>query len=328
MTKLQEFKKEVIQTIENSQDLEQLKKVHQDYLGKKGKILFFLVDLKKSSAEQKREKGRQLNDLKNKLEEEFKKKEETLRKEASLQQRKEKKLDVTRPASLPNSSHLHLLTLVQNQIENIFQSLGFSIVEGPEVEDEYHNFDALNIPADHPARDQWDTLWLKEKGKLLRTHTSPVQVRYMEKHYPPFRIIAPGRCFRHEATDSNHEIQFNQIEGLMVGKEVTIANFKALIEQFSSAFFGPKVKTRMRPSYFPFTEPSFEIDFRLSGKKWTEVLGAGMVHPAVLKEVGYSPEEWQGFAFGMGIDRLAMLKYQVSDIRLFYQSDLRFIEQF
>ena len=325
---LEELKKEAAQAIKKSQNLGQLGKVYQNYLGKKGKILFFLTDLKKSSPLQKKEKGIQLNDFKRWLEEELERKEGKLKKQAYNQRIKREKFDISQPASLPASGHLHLLTNVQNQMEDIFQFLGFSVVEGPEIEDEYHNFDALNIPPDHPARDQWDTFWLKGSRKLLRTHTSPVQIRYMEKHYPPFRIIAPGRCFRHETVDATHEVQFYQLEGLMVGREVSVANFKALLEQFSAAFFGPKIKFRMRPSYFPFTEPSFEVDFRLRGREWTEVLGAGMVHPAVLKTVGYSPEEWQGFAFGMGLDRLTMLKYGVDDNRLFYQSDLRFIEQF
>lgn len=325
---LEELKKEAAQAIKKSQNLEQLRKVYQNYLGKKGKILFFLTDLKKSSVAQKKEKGIQLNDFKRWLKEELENKEGGLKKQAYNQRIKKEKFDISQPASLPASGHLHLLTNVQNQIEDIFQSLGFSVVEGPEIEDEYHNFDALNIPPDHPARDQWDTFWLKGSKKLLRTHTSPVQIRYMEKHYPPFRIIAPGRCFRHETTDATHEAQFYQLEGLMIGREVSVANFKAVIEQFSAAFFGPKIKFRMRPSHFSFTEPSFEIDFRLRGREWIEVLGAGMVHPAVLKTVGYSPEEWQGFAFGMGLDRLAMLKYGVDNNRLFYQSDLRFIEQF
>jgi len=325
---LEELKKEAAQAIKKSQNLGQLRKVYQNYLGKKGKILFFLADLKKSSAAQRKEKGRQLNKFKHWLEEELEEKEGKLKKQAYNQRIQQEKFDVTRPAQQPALGHLHLLTNVQNQMEDIFQSLGFSVVEGPEIEDEYHNFDALNIPPDHPARDQWDTFWLKGGKKLLRTHTSPVQVRYMEKHHPPLRIIVPGRCFRHEATDAAHDVQFNQLEGLMIGKEVSIANFKAVMEQFSTAFFGPKIKARMRPSYFPFTEPSFEIDFCLPGRKWTEVLGAGMIHPAVLKAVGYSPGEWQGFAFGMGLDRLAMLKYRVDDIRLFYHSDLRFIEQF
>jgi len=202
------------------------------------------------------------------------------------------------------------------------------VVDGPEIENEYYNFDALNIPKNHPARDLWDTFWLKDIGLLLRTHTSPMQARYMEKHKPPLRIIVPGRCFRHEATDASHDVQFYQIEGLMVGQDVSMANFKGVIEEFLKRFFGSGVKMRLRPGHFPFTEPSFEVDIKRKDKDWLEIMGAGMVHPNVFKAVGYTPDKWQGFAFGVGLDRLAMLKYQIDDIRLFYSGDLRFLKQF
>ena len=248
------------------------------------------------------------------------------------------KIDVTVPGERHEVGHLHPLTLVKRKIEEIFQGMGFSVIEGPEVENEWYNFDALNIPKDHPARDLWDTFYLKN-GLLLRTHTSPVQIRYMEKHQPPFRIIVPGRIFRHEATDASHEINFYQVEGLMVGKDISAANFKAIIEEFLSRFFGKKVKARLRPSFFPFTEPSFEVDMTClvcnekgcsvcSKRCWIEIMGAGMVHPNVLKAGGINPKNWQGFAFGIGMDRLAMMKYKVDDIRLFYSNDLRFLKQF
>jgi len=212
------------------------------------------------------------------------------------------------------------------EAEDIFGSLGFEIIEGPEVETEYYNFDALNIPAEHPAREMWDTFWLGKKF-LMRTHTSPVQIRYMEKHNPPFRIIAPGRVFRHEATDASHEIQFNQLEGLMVGKDVSLADLKGILEQFLRRLMGNKIEIRFKPSYFPFVEPGVEVDMLWNGR-WLEMLGAGMVHPNVLRAGGLNPNEWQGFAFGVGIDRLAMLKYKIDDIRLFYSGDLRFLRQF
>jgi phenylalanyl-tRNA synthetase alpha chain len=202
------------------------------------------------------------------------------------------------------------------------------------METEWYNFDALNIPQDHPARDMWDTLWLKPENSklLLRTHTSPVQIRYMEKNQPPLRIIAPGRVFRHEATDASHEINFYQLEGLMIDQAVSAANFKAIIEEFFKRFFGKAIEIRMRPSFFPFTEPSFEIDIKWQ-KGWLEMMGAGMVHPNVLKNAGLTPQQnigggWQGFAFGMGLDRLAMMKYKIDDLRLFYSGDLRFLTQF
>lgn len=238
-----------------------------------------------------------------------------------------KTINVTAPGKRPSRGHLHPLTLVQNKAIDIFSSMGFEVAEGPEVETEYYNFDALNIPKNHPARDMWDTFWLKN-SKLLRTHTSPVQIRYMEANQPPFRIIAPGRIFRYEATDATHEAQFYQLEGLMVGKKITFANLKAVMETFFQEFFGEKdIKVRLRPSYFPFVEPGVEVDIKFKGK-WLEIAGAGMVHPKVLENVKIDPREWQGFAFGMGIDRLAMIKYKIDDVRLFYGSDLRFIKQF
>lgn len=250
-------------------------------------------------------------------------------------------VDVTAPGKKPDFGHLHPLTLVRRKTEEIFQLMGFSVVEGPEIETEWYNFDALNIPEDHPARDLWDTLWLKsikrssqnsvrpaKGGKLLlRTHTSPVQIRYMEKNQPPLRIIVPGRVFRHEATDAKHEINFYQLEGLMVDKEVSVANFKAIIEEFFIRFFDKQVQIRMRPSYFPFVEPGFEVDIKRDNA-WLEIMGAGMVHPKVLKNVGLNPRWWQGFAFGIGLDRLAMMKYKINDVRAFYSGDLRFLNQF
>ncbi len=237
------------------------------------------------------------------------------------------KIDVTAPGKKIERGHLHPLTLVQQKAADIFSSMGFEIVDGPETETEYYNFDALNIPANHPAREMHDTFWLKNK-KLMRTHTSPVQVHYMETHQPPFRIIVPGRVFRYEATDATHEIQFYQLEGLMVGKKITLADLKGVMEVFFQRFFGDKdIKFRFRPSYFPFVEPGVEVDMKYRGK-WMEIAGAGMVHPKVLENAKIDSREWQGFAFGMGIDRLATIKYKIDDIRLFYSGDLRFIKQF
>ncbi len=255
-------------------------------------------------------------------------------------------IDITRPGEKIEIGHLHPLDILEKEVRKIFTELNFAVVNGPEIESEYYNFDALNIPPDHPARDMWDTLWLKEtrdkrqetrSGKslshvacrlLLRTHTSPVQIRYMETHKPPFQIIVPGRVFRREATDTSHEINFYQVEGLMVGKDVTLANFKYVIEHFFKKLFGPEIKFRFRPSYFPFTEPSVEVDIKLGTQNWLEVMGAGMVHPHVFEYAHYNPRDWQGFAFGVGLDRLAMIKYKIPDIRLFYSGDLRFIKQF
>lgn len=247
-------------------------------------------------------------------------------------------VDITTPVAVSARGHLHPLTRVLRRVEDIFIGLGFSVVEGSEAESEHYNFDALNIPGDHPARDMWDTFWIEggddgergnrtEKKTLLRTHTSPMQVRYMKRMKPPFQIIVPGRVFRFEATDASHEINFHQVEGLMVGERVSLANFKSVIEQFLNEFFGEKVKTRFRPSYFPFTEPSLEVDVEWKGK-WLELMGAGMVHQNVLKAVGYDPKKVKGFAFGMGLERLAMIQYKIPDIRLFYSGDVRVTDQF
>ena len=227
--------------------------------------------------------------------------------------------------------HYHPLSQVMREMFLIFKDLGFEVALGGEVETEEYNFDKLNIPADHPARDMWDTFWLKPENskKLLRTHTSPMQVRYMEKNKPPFAIVVPGKTFRYEATDATHEAQFHQLEGLMIGKDINLANLKYILEAFFEKFFGEKMEVRFRPSYFPFVEPGLEVDMRKVGSdKWIEIMGAGMVHPKVLLNAGIDPREYQGFAFGMGIDRLAMLKFGIDDVRLFYTGDLRLVNQF
>jgi len=236
--------------------------------------------------------------------------------------------------------HYHPITIAIRDIERIFRGMGFSIASGREVETEYYNFDALTIPKDHPARDLWDTFWLKD-GRLLRTHTSPVQVRHMESHKPPIAIIAPGKTYRYEATDATHEAQFYQVEGLLIDSDVTLANLRAVLAKFLGEFFGTDVSVRLRPSYFPFVEPGVEVDmscFKCSGggeqcsvckgSGWVEIMGAGMVHPKVLSGVGIDPRRFQGFAFGAGIERLVMLKYGVDDIRVFHDGDLRVVNQF
>jgi len=244
---------------------------------------------------------------------------------------------------MENQKHIHPITRVIQDIAKIFSEMGFEIAQGPEIETEYYNFDALNVPKDHPARDLWDTFWLKprEMGKLLRTHTSPVQIRYMENNKPPIAIIAPGKTFRYEATDATHEAQFHQVEGLMIGKDISLANLKDVLETFLQKLFEQDVEIRLRPSFFPFVEPGVEIDMSCfkcqghdetcpvcKGTGWVEIMGAGMVHPNVLNNVGIDSREWQGFAFGVGIDRIAMLKYGIDDIRLFYSGDLRLVNQF
>lgn len=229
---------------------------------------------------------------------------------------------------------LHPLTLITDEVIRIFGAQGFSVALGPELEDEWHNFDALNVPKDHPARDMQDTFWIKDQpGKVLRTHTSPVQIRYMEKHKPPFAIIAPGKVFRNEATDATHEMQFHQVEGLVVGKGITVEHMKGVMLSCFKELFGSQTEIRLRPSFFPFVEPGFEVDVWVAKPgsaegsdegRWLEVCGAGIVHPNVFTAVGYDPEAVTGFAFGMGLDRLANVKFGISDIRLAYQGDLRF----
>ncbi|PIT91355.1 phenylalanine--tRNA ligase subunit alpha [Candidatus Kaiserbacteria bacterium CG10_big_fil_rev_8_21_14_0_10_49_17] len=233
---------------------------------------------------------------------------------------------------------VHPLTSIIREINTIFGEMGFTFAEGPELESEHYNFDTLNIPKDHPARDMWDTLWVsRAQGLLMRTHTSPVQVRYMEKHAPPLRVIVPGKVYRNEATDMTHEAQFYQVEGLMVGEGVTLAHMRGTLKYFFEKFFeGSIVEIRLRPGFFPFVEPGVEVDMRLTGEhapeklrgKWIEIMGAGMVHPKVLEAAGIDATKYQGWAFGTGVERLGMLKYGIDDVRLFHTGDLRFVNQF
>jgi len=325
--------------IKEAEDLKQLDDVFKKYLGKKGEITQILRSLKDLSEKERKKTGKSANRIKQEIEKSIGIKRKKF--QSSIRQSVSKGVDVTVPGKKPSLGSLHPITLVKRRVEEIFQNLGFSVVEGPEIENEWYNFDALNIPADHPARDLWDTLWLKTNKEklLLRTHTSPVQVHYMEKNNPPLKIIIPGKVFRHEATDASHDVQFHQVEGLMVDKKVSVANFKAIIQEFFKEFFKKPIKIRLRPSFFPFTEPSFEVDMsclNCGGKGcsacsqtgWMEIMGAGMVHPHVYKSSGLNPKMWQGFAFGIGLDRLAMMKYKINDIRLFYSGDLRFLKQF
>ena len=338
---LKSLRKQAQKDIGLAKDLKELNEIFKKYLGKKDSLSQVLSSLEKLPKAKRVKIGQEANQLKNFLKIKFDQKAQFLKEKVRKEVEEKEWIDITAPGKRPTLGHLHPLTQVKRKAEEIFQAMGFSIVEGPEVETEWYNFDALNIPKDHPARDLWDTFWLKDNKikLLLRTHTSPVQVRYMEKNNPPLRIIVPGRVFRHEATDASHEINFYHIEGLMVGKDISAANFKAIIEEFFKRFFEKPVLIRLRPGYFPFVEPGFEVDMTClacggkgcsacSKTGWMEMIGAGMVHPAVLKASGLNPKNWQGFAFGMGMDRLAMMKYKIDDIRLFYSGDLRFLEQF
>ncbi|MBI2626540.1 MAG: phenylalanine--tRNA ligase subunit alpha [Candidatus Nealsonbacteria bacterium] len=317
--------------IDSAKDLKDLDLIYKTYLGDESELAQILRSLKDLSKKKKAKIGKEANELKNFLKIKFTEAAAALKEKAEKEKEMKEWFDITVPGKKAVSGHLHPITLVRRKTEEVFQSMGFSVIEGPEMEEEWYNFDALNIPKNHPARDLWDTFYLKN-GLLLRTHTSPVQIRYMEKNQPPLRIIVPGRCFRHEATDFSHEINFYHVEGLMVGEGISVANFKAIIEEFFRKFFGKPMEIRFRPSYFPFVEPGFEIDMKWNNE-WLEMMGAGMVHPNVFKNAGLPPHQingggWQGFAFGIGLERLAMIKYKVEDIRLFYGGDLKFLNQF
>jgi len=310
------------------------------YLGRKSELSLFFDSLKSLPFQLRKTQGKKANQTRQFLLSLYQQKREDLEKN----QPDFEFFDLTRPGEKIKKGHLHPLTLVLREIVHSFEKIGFEVVEGPEIETEYYNFDALRIPENHPARDMWDTFWIKSKvlpaqaGKLLlRTHTSPMQIRYMEKHQPPFRIIVPGKCFRFEATDAHHGFQFNQVEGLIVGENISLANFKFIIREVIEDIFKHQVELRFRPSYFPFVTPGLEVDIKLKQKtrnkkqntnEWLEIMGAGMVHPQLLKNVGYEANRWQGFAFGLGVERIAMIKYGIDDIRLFSSSDIRFLEQF
>ena len=322
--KIEEIRKLAFEETEAAKNPENLEKLRIKYLGRKGELTQILRSLKDLSLDERRQIGPEAQQLKKELEEKIKEKYSKLVHSSSSIVHG---LDITKPGRKISIGHLHPVSKIEEEVRKIFLSMNFSVVEGPEIEDEYHHFDALNIPKDHPARDAWNTFWIKNSKVLLRAHTSPMQIRYMEAHQPPFQIIVPGRVFRYEATDTTHETNFTQLEGLMVNKDISLANFKFIIEEFLKKLFGPKIEFELRPSYYPFTEPSVDVCVKWRGK-WLEMAGAGMTHPKVFEAVGYNPYEWRGFAFGFCLERLAMIKYNIPDIRLFYSGDLRFIQQF
>ena len=315
---------------------EQLEAFRIKYLGSKGLLKDFFAEFKNVPNEQKKEFGQVINELKTSAEEKVK----TI--QDALENKEEAKGiygDTTRPGEAMNIGSRHPISIVKNQMIDIFSTIGFNVSEGPEIEDDWHNFTALNLPEYHPARDMQDTFFIQTNPDvLLRTHTSSVRVRYMENNKPPIRTISPGRVFRNEAVSSRSHCIFHQVEGLYIDKDVSFADLKQTLLYFTKEMFG-KSKIRLRPSYFPFTEPSAEIDiywglktetdYRITkGTGWLEILGCGMVDPNVLKNCGINPDEHTGFAFGMGVERIAMLLYQIGDIRMFYENDVRFLEQF
>ncbi len=307
-------------------------------LGRKGELAQISKEFSKLPPEERARLGKLLNDVKQTLEENWSVRNGEMESSALNARLEAEWVDLTAPAPGVRPGSLHPVTQVQRELEELFVSLGFTVLDGPEVETEYYNFDALNIPADHPARDMQDTFWLKD-GRLLRTHTSPVQVRGLEKLGPPLKMIAPGRVFRNEEVDPSHEHTFYQLEGMIVDRDVSIAHMLYFMTTLLSAIFRRDVTVRLRPGFFPFVEPGFELDIhclicggagcpvcKQSG--WVELMPCGLVHPAVLRFGGADPEEWNGFAFGLGLTRLAMMRYGIDDIRLFTSGDLRFLRQF
>ncbi|MEP7207772.1 MAG: phenylalanine--tRNA ligase subunit alpha [Casimicrobiaceae bacterium] len=296
------------------------------YLGKAGALTELLKGLGKLPADSRRDAGSRINEAKAALEMALQARRAALGERALEAQLAAEAIDVSLPGRGQGSGGLHPLTLTLERIETLFHSLGFTVADGPEIEDDFHNFTALNTPENHPARSMHDTFYV-EGGKVLRTHTSPIQVRFMETHAPPFKIIAPGRVYRVDS-DATHSPMFHQVEGLWIDTDVTFADLKGVFTEFLRHFFEREdLKVRFRPSFFPFTEPSAEVDMSF-GEGWLEIAGAGQVHPNVLRAVGIDPERYQGFAFGIGPDRLTMLRYGVNDLRLFYENDLRFLRQF
>ncbi len=328
LSRTEEVKKKSREELEEAESLQECEEVRVKYLGRSGEVQDLFEQLGELADEDKAEAGKAINQLKSSLEEEIeskKEKFEQLKKEKQLQ---EESLDVTLPGRRRGVGKRHVLTQVSNELTGIFQRMGFSLALGPEIESDYYNFEALNIPELHPARDEWDSLYVDD-NHLLRTHTSPVQIREMEKQDPPVKIICPGKCYRRDTPDATHYPVFHQVELLWVDDELTFANLKYIIRTFVEEFFGTEFSMRFRADYFPFTEPSAEVDIRPpDGDDWMEIMGSGMVDPSVLKAVDYDPERYQGFALGLGVDRMAMLKYGIDDIRHFYRNDLRFLEQF
>ena len=320
-------------------DRRSLDELRTRYLSRKSGLLTVeLQSLRSLPKEERSEFGKFGNELKQKIEASITELETSIASQTREKQIEEETLDVSLPGSAPPIGHRHPITLVRAEMEDIFVSMGYTVEDGPEVESTYYNFEALNIPAGHPARDPSDTFYVSEE-QVLRTHTSPVQVRTMEKQRPPIRIICPGRVFRHDDLDATHSPMFHQIEGLVVDSGINFGDLKGTLELFQHRFFGEKTETRFRPSFFPFTEPSAEVDISCpfcdrNGCRvckqtgWIEMMGAGMVNPRLYSFVNYDAERYSGFAFGMGIDRYAMMKYRISDIPLLFENDLRFLEQF
>lgn len=324
------MREEALSAIANAADLPTLQEVRVAYLGKKGALTQQLKTLGSLPPDERREAGQAINALKAELTDAINARKAALEQAALDAALEQERVDVTLPGVPYSVGGLHLITTITNRLIDIFTSMGYDVGSGPELEDEFHNFDALNTPDYHPARDLQDTFWTSD-GRVLRTHTSPMQVRYMESHTPPFKVIVPGKVYRNEAVDTTHEAMFHQLEALVVGERITMADLKGAITQMATALFGKNTRTMLKPSYFPFVEPGAEFAIwwknpKTGREEWLELGGCGMVHPNVFKAVGY--ENCTGFAFGFGIDRLALVSYNIPDIRYLYNSDLRVLRQF
>ena len=322
---------EALSALENASDLQTLDQARVRYLGVNGQFTALLKQMGSLPKEDRPKAGAQINQAKKKLEALLARRKEELEMAAAMPSLE---TDFSLPGRRPILGKCHPLTQVTEDIVKSFRKIGFVVADGPEIEDEYHCFDALNTPADHPARDSQDTFYIQSPERpLLRTHTSSVQIRVMENQPPPIRVIVPGRVYRRDTADATHNPTFHQIEGLYVDRGVTLGDLKGTVEFVFQELLGKDVKLRFRPHYFSYTEPSLEIDFsssltRKMGKEWLEIAGCGMVHPKVFDAVGYDPDQWSGWAFGFGIERIAMIRYGIGDIRLFYENDLRFLKQF
>ncbi|MFV0527955.1 MAG: phenylalanine--tRNA ligase subunit alpha [Lachnospiraceae bacterium] len=336
--KLQAIKQEAMSRISNAVSLETLQEVRVAFLGKKGELTAVLKSMKDVAPEERPLVGQIVNDARVAIEESIEQMKDKFEQEKLTRQLLEEVIDVTLPAKKAQIGHRHPNTIALEEVERIFIGMGYEVVEGPEIEYDEYNFEKLNIPADHPAKDEQDTFYIN-KDIVLRTQTSPVQARVMEQGKLPIRMLAPGRVFRSDEVDATHSPSFHQIEGLVIDKNITFADLKGTLEEFAKELFGEDTRTKFRPHHFPFTEPSAEVDVSCfkchgtgcrfcKGTGWIEILGCGMVHPHVLEMCGIDPDEYTGFAFGVGLERIALLKYEIDDMRLLYENDIRFLKQF
>ena len=336
--KLKAIQEKAMAAFQEAKEMKDIDDLKVKYLGKKGELTAILKEMGKLSAEERPIIGQMANDVRQNLEKMLDEAKVRLAAAEMAHRLEKEKIDVTMPGRARAEGHKHPMSIVTDEICSIFMGMGYEVAEGPEVEKDYYNFEALNIPKDHPARDEQDTFYINEEI-VLRTQTSPVQVRTMEQGKLPIRMIAPGRVFRSDEVDATHSPSFHQIEGLVIDKNITFADLKGTLAEFAKELFGEDTKVKFRPHHFPFTEPSAEVDvscFKCGGKGcrfckgsgWIEILGCGMVHPKVLKMCNIDPEEYSGFAFGVGLERIALLKYEIDDMRLLYENDIRFLKQF